>query len=159
MSDVDNSVDMAWAMQPLRRPVLCAAIAALRLAPGTRALDAGCGIGLQTLLLAEAVGPAGHVTGLDLSHELLLHAEEMDESETDNRRRRASNPAGGDGFSLSDPGQGVRERWRIAWYLGLLGLMIGCGLMGFVLSFLAWRTGTISWAIIAHTIGGIIMVL
>lgn len=76
MSDVDKSVDMAWAMQPLRKPVICAAIEALGLASGSRGLDAGCGIGLQTLLLAEAVGQAGHVTALDLSPELLLHAEE-----------------------------------------------------------------------------------
>ena len=31
----------------------------------------GCGIGLQALLLAEAVGPGGHVTGVDLSPEFL----------------------------------------------------------------------------------------
>jgi membrane protease YdiL (CAAX protease family) len=40
-----------------------------------------------------------------------------------------------------------------------LGLMIGSGLMGLVLSFLAKRTGTVFWTIVAHTIGGIIMVL
>lgn len=40
-----------------------------------------------------------------------------------------------------------------------LGLMIGSGLMGFVLSFLAKRTGTVFWTIVAHTMGGIIMVL
>jgi demethylmenaquinone methyltransferase/2-methoxy-6-polyprenyl-1,4-benzoquinol methylase len=40
-------------------------------------LDAGCGIGSHTLLLAEAVGPAGHVTGLDLSPEFLAHAREV----------------------------------------------------------------------------------
>ncbi len=38
-------------------------------------MDAGCGIGLQAALLAEAVGPAGHITGLDISPEFLLHAE------------------------------------------------------------------------------------
>jgi demethylmenaquinone methyltransferase/2-methoxy-6-polyprenyl-1,4-benzoquinol methylase len=38
-------------------------------------LDAGCGIGLPTLLLAEAIGPDGHVTGLDLSQEFLTSAE------------------------------------------------------------------------------------
>ncbi len=31
----------------------------------------GCGIGLQAMLLAEAVGPAGDVTGVDLSAEFL----------------------------------------------------------------------------------------
>jgi membrane protease YdiL (CAAX protease family) len=39
-----------------------------------------------------------------------------------------------------------------------IGLMIGAGLMGFYLSFLANRTGTIWWTIIAHTIGGFIMI-
>ncbi|HSR30220.1 MAG TPA: class I SAM-dependent methyltransferase [Anaerolineae bacterium] len=42
-----------------------------------RGLDAGCGAGLQALLLAEAVGPAGHITGLDLSPELLTCAKDM----------------------------------------------------------------------------------
>jgi hypothetical protein len=40
-----------------------------------------------------------------------------------------------------------------------LGLMIGSGLMGFYLSFLAKRTGTIWWTIIAHTLGGVIMTI
>jgi len=62
---------------PLREPVLCSAIEALQLPSGSRGLDAGCGIGLPALLLAEAVGPAGHVTGLDLSPEFLVHAEEI----------------------------------------------------------------------------------
>jgi ubiquinone/menaquinone biosynthesis C-methylase UbiE len=44
---------------------------------GSRGLDAGCGIGLQALLLAETVGPSGHVTGLDLSTEFLAYEEEM----------------------------------------------------------------------------------
>jgi hypothetical protein len=37
--------------------------------------------------------------------------------------------------------------------------MIGAGLMGFYLSFLANRTGTIWWTIIAHAIGGFIMIV
>jgi demethylmenaquinone methyltransferase/2-methoxy-6-polyprenyl-1,4-benzoquinol methylase len=36
-------------------------------------LDAGCGIGLQALLLAEAIGPAGQVIGLDLDPELVAY--------------------------------------------------------------------------------------
>lgn len=51
------------------------AIGALRLPPGSRGLDAGCGTGSHTPLLTEAVGPAGQVTGLDLSRELLEHAQ------------------------------------------------------------------------------------
>ena len=64
---------------PLVEPVVCSAIQALQLPPGSRGLDAGCGIGLQALLLAEAVGPAGHITGLDLSPQFLVHAREITE--------------------------------------------------------------------------------
>jgi demethylmenaquinone methyltransferase/2-methoxy-6-polyprenyl-1,4-benzoquinol methylase len=42
-------------------------------------MDAGCGIGLQAMLLAEAVGPAGHVTGIDLSREFLAYARDIAE--------------------------------------------------------------------------------
>jgi demethylmenaquinone methyltransferase/2-methoxy-6-polyprenyl-1,4-benzoquinol methylase len=61
---------------PLREPALRAAISALNLAPGTHGLDIGCGIGLQALLLAEAIQPDGQVTGLDISPELLEYARE-----------------------------------------------------------------------------------
>ncbi len=60
----------------LREPALRSAIRALQLPPDSHGLDAGCGIGLQTILLAKAVGPAGHVTGLDLSPEFLIFAED-----------------------------------------------------------------------------------
>jgi ubiquinone/menaquinone biosynthesis C-methylase UbiE len=73
--DSDYFVKMAYLTNPLREPVLRSAIQALQLPSGSQGLDAGCGIGLQALLLAEAVGPAGHVTGLDLSPEFLVRAE------------------------------------------------------------------------------------
>jgi membrane protease YdiL (CAAX protease family) len=38
------------------------------------------------------------------------------------------------------------------------GLMIGSGMMGFYLSFLTKKTGTLWWAIVFHIVGGIIMV-
>ncbi|MFC2173284.1 methyltransferase domain-containing protein, partial [Acidobacteriota bacterium] len=59
---------------PMRKPVLQHAIKALRLPAGSLGLDAGCGVGLQTLMLSEAVQPDGHVTGLDISTGLLDHA-------------------------------------------------------------------------------------
>ena len=59
---------------PLQEPIVAAAIRALNLPTGSAGLDAGCGIGLQTLPLAEAVGPSGHVTGLDVSAEFLAYA-------------------------------------------------------------------------------------
>jgi SAM-dependent methyltransferase len=52
----------------------CAYYRRLELAPGSAGLDIGCGIGLQTLLLAEATAPDGRVTGLDISAELLDYA-------------------------------------------------------------------------------------
>jgi ubiquinone/menaquinone biosynthesis C-methylase UbiE len=42
-------------------------VAALQLAPGDRVLDVACGTGLSFPLLAAAVGPAGRVTGVELS--------------------------------------------------------------------------------------------
>ena len=76
-SDTDYYIQRLFVTNPLREPVLRSAIQALQLPVGSRGLDAGCGIGLQTVLLAEVVGPAGHITGLDLSPEFLLHAEEI----------------------------------------------------------------------------------
>ncbi len=75
--DMEYVVQMLLVGNPLIEPVDRAAIQALQLPPGSRGLDAGCGIGLQALLLAEAVGPAGHVTGLDLSPELLVYARDV----------------------------------------------------------------------------------
>lgn len=64
---------------PLGESVIRSAVQALHLPPGSRGLDAGCGIGLQALLLAEAIGSTGHVTGLDLSPQFLVHAREITE--------------------------------------------------------------------------------
>lgn len=40
-----------------------------------------------------------------------------------------------------------------------LGLVIGSGLFGFYLAFLAKKTNTLWWCILAHTLGGIVMVI
>jgi len=61
----------------LRTPVLRSAIKALHLSQGSQGLDAGCGIGQITLMLAEAVGPGGHCTGLDLSAPFVARAREI----------------------------------------------------------------------------------
>lgn len=51
-----------------------AAVRALRLAPGRRVLDLGCGTGLNLSWVAPPVGPAGLVIGVDLSLPMLLAA-------------------------------------------------------------------------------------
>ena len=76
MPDLDYAVRMTNLSNPLREPVLRAAIQALGLPPGSCGLDAGCGIGRQSLLLAETVGSTGHITGLDLYAELLDYAKD-----------------------------------------------------------------------------------
>ena len=77
MSDIDDVVQIGYLFNSLREPVFRSAIQALGFPLGSRGLDAGCGIGLQALLLAETVGPEGHVTGLDLSPEILDYARDV----------------------------------------------------------------------------------
>lgn len=62
---------------PLREPLLRTVIQELRFPEGSSGLDAGCGGGLQALSLAEAVGPMGHVTGLDISPTFLQYGEKL----------------------------------------------------------------------------------
>jgi arsenite methyltransferase len=45
-----------------------------RLAPGEDVLDIGCGAGTDTLVAAQMVAPAGQVTGIDLTPEMLSRA-------------------------------------------------------------------------------------
>jgi SAM-dependent methyltransferase len=42
-----------------------------RLEPGERVLDLGCGAGTDSLVAAQMVGPEGHVTGIDMTPEML----------------------------------------------------------------------------------------
>jgi SAM-dependent methyltransferase len=64
---VEQQVPLDRQLDPLGRKV----IEALALKPGERVLDVGCGAGATSLQLAEAVGPAGQVTGADISPTLL----------------------------------------------------------------------------------------
>lgn len=73
-SNLDPYAASLYNSNPLRAPVLQAAVQSLHLPPASLGLDAGCGIGLQAIQLAEAVGPGGHVTGLDQSAAFLQHA-------------------------------------------------------------------------------------
>jgi arsenite methyltransferase len=46
-----------------------------RLNPGERVLDIGCGAGTDSLVAAQMVGDDGHVTGVDLTPEMLAKAQ------------------------------------------------------------------------------------
>ncbi len=75
--DINSYMHNLLVMNPLRKSTLCAVIDTLQLPSGSQGLDAGCGIGLQCLLLAETVGLTGHVTGVDVSPEFLNHGQKM----------------------------------------------------------------------------------
>jgi demethylmenaquinone methyltransferase/2-methoxy-6-polyprenyl-1,4-benzoquinol methylase len=77
MTDTEAYIQRLLEADPLREPVLRSVIQALQLPAGSRGLDIGCGIGLQELLLAEAVGSEGHVTGVDIMPEFLAYGEKL----------------------------------------------------------------------------------
>ena len=74
MSDTELYIQRLLETNPLREPLIHSVIRSLQFPAGSRGLDAGCGIGLQSMLLAEAVGDNGHITGLDVLPELLAFA-------------------------------------------------------------------------------------
>src|SRR5689334_8168775 len=49
------------------RPIAAELVRAVTPRPGDRVPDVGCGAGAVLLPVAEAVGPHGHVTGIDLA--------------------------------------------------------------------------------------------
>lgn len=74
---IDAQIRSLEQANPLREPTMRSVIAALKLPPGSQGLDVGCGIGRQALLLAEATGPHGRVTGLDISAGLVAYAQDQ----------------------------------------------------------------------------------
>ena len=72
--DVADYLRLLVDSHPLRAPVVRAAVRAFAPAAGSRGLDVGYGAGHAALVLAEAVGPAGYVTGVDIEPTFLAHA-------------------------------------------------------------------------------------
>jgi demethylmenaquinone methyltransferase/2-methoxy-6-polyprenyl-1,4-benzoquinol methylase len=77
MTDTNAYIQRLLEAEPLRKPTLRTIVQSLQLPCGSNGLDAGCGIGLQTLLLAEAIGPQGQITGLDILPELLSYGTKL----------------------------------------------------------------------------------
>lgn len=65
-----------------REPLVNSIIKSLHIPAESKGLDAGCGIGSVTKLLAEHVGEKGQVIGLDSSREFIQHAKTY--NQTDN---------------------------------------------------------------------------
>ena len=57
--------------------------------PGEHVLDVGCGTGTTTMALADAVGPSGSVTGIDISVPMLGLAETRSKGRTNIQYRNA----------------------------------------------------------------------
>lgn len=53
----------------------------LYLKKGSYVIDAGCGPGLWTPLLARAIGPQGHITGVDISPAALITAQQRSQGQ------------------------------------------------------------------------------
>ena len=70
----DDYARKLYTSDPLRQDYLRSAVRELRLPRGSRGLDLGCGIGLQEPILADEIGPDGHITGLDISTPFLDYA-------------------------------------------------------------------------------------
>ena len=77
MSDQFSQFEVARLTGLLRESVIRRAISSLRLPSGSSGLDAGCGVGLQAMMLAESIGADGHVTGLDQSRDYINHAKSL----------------------------------------------------------------------------------
>ena len=71
MDSYAKKLDLSFA---LREPTMREAIRAVQFSPGSQGLDVGCGIGNITSLLAESISPTGHVTGVDISSEMVAYA-------------------------------------------------------------------------------------
>ncbi|HTQ71969.1 MAG TPA: methyltransferase domain-containing protein [Acidocella sp.] len=64
-------LSLGGAMEARLAPVSEAVIRAAALKPGERVLDIGCGAGLTSLEAARAVGPQGHVLGVDIASPMI----------------------------------------------------------------------------------------
>ena len=74
MSSNPDAINKTKQVHLLMEPVLISVIQSLHLPLGSQGLDAGCGIGLISLMLSDAVGPTGQITGVDQSQEYIRYA-------------------------------------------------------------------------------------
>jgi len=68
--------EMLYLTDHLRGPAIRECIDSMDIREGSRGLEVGCGIGLHTAVLADAVGENGEVVALDISPEMLNETNE-----------------------------------------------------------------------------------
>ncbi|MBU6418394.1 MAG: methyltransferase domain-containing protein [Proteobacteria bacterium] len=72
---------LGGAMEARLAPISDVVIAAAALQPGERVLDIGCGAGVTSLEAAQAVGPQGHVLGVDIAAPMVKAARALAEKQ------------------------------------------------------------------------------
>ncbi|HEV8533111.1 MAG TPA: methyltransferase domain-containing protein [Methylomirabilota bacterium] len=80
----------------------------LGLPPGSRGLDVGCGVGLYGLWLAEAVGSAGHVVGIEPEEDRVEAARSLVGGRLDAKRLAFRQ---GDGTGIPEPARSFDWIW------------------------------------------------
>ncbi|MCP4678469.1 MAG: class I SAM-dependent methyltransferase [Deltaproteobacteria bacterium] len=86
----------------LREPTNLDIIAALDLPTSSSGLDVGCGVGTQALMLADAIGPQGRVTGLDINSDFLERARAVTKAKGMSDRVTFEEGDHGDRFPFDD---------------------------------------------------------
>ena len=71
---MENEISIYDCLNEFRKPLLLEIMNSLGLTPGSKGLDAGCGMGEITKLLYENVGKSGKLTGLDFSEDMIQYA-------------------------------------------------------------------------------------
>lgn len=75
--DMPGYMNSLLLSQPLREPLMKDIVQSMQLPVSSYGLDLGCGIGLNTIMLAKALGPGGRIVGIDSEEELLLKAQTL----------------------------------------------------------------------------------
>jgi SAM-dependent methyltransferase len=70
-------VDRQQVQDAMLAPVSAILLDRARVVPGERIVDVGCGCGATTRALADKVGAAGHVLGIDVSEPMLQRARQL----------------------------------------------------------------------------------
>ncbi len=77
MSNAERYLKRLELSNVLRESVIRTIVDTLQFPPESKGLDAGCGTGFYTLMLAEAAGARGHVTGLDIEEKFLARGRSL----------------------------------------------------------------------------------